>query len=277
MSERPHGYARYKLDGCRCYTCGWAVAQYNDARDHAIRRGTWQPYVDATAAREHVLRLKASGVGDRTIAAAAGLDRKQVRILLHGRPERGTPPPAQIRPATAAALLAVDLTLDLLPGSFLIDATGTHRRLQALTAAGWPQHHLAARLGMTDGNYSSMLNRPQVTAATARAARVLYDELWRADPREAGVNAQAYSRARNHAARLGWAPVGAWDDDTIDNPDAVPDEGTRPSRQDALVEDAEWLARQGYTREQAAARLGVTTGTLNAAISRAARAARSAA
>jgi hypothetical protein len=223
MSTRPHGYARYKLDGCRCYICGWAVAQYNDARERAMRRGTWQPYVDAAPARDHVLRLKESGVGDRTIAAAAGLDRKRVRELLHGRPERDTPPPAQVRPATALALLAVDLTLDLLPAGLPVGATGTRRRLQALTAAGWPLHHLAVRLGMTDPNYNTMLSRPRVTAGTARAVRDLYDQLWRAHPREHGVGAQPFSRARNHAIAHRWAPVGAWDDDTIDDPQAYPD------------------------------------------------------
>ncbi len=34
---RPHGYARYRLDGCHCYTCGWTVAHYNDAREHAMQ------------------------------------------------------------------------------------------------------------------------------------------------------------------------------------------------------------------------------------------------
>lgn len=54
MSSRRHGYARYKLDGCRCYVCGYAAAQHNDAREHAIRRGQWQPFVDAGPVRQHL-------------------------------------------------------------------------------------------------------------------------------------------------------------------------------------------------------------------------------
>jgi hypothetical protein len=223
MAERPHGYARYKLDGCRCYTCGWAVAQYNDARDHAIRRGAWQPYVDAEPARQHVLQLKECGFGDRSVAGLAGVDRKRVRDLLHGRAERGTPPPAQIRPATAVALLGVEPTFDNLPGATVIDATGTVRRLRALVAAGWPQARIAQKLGWTDANLSALLRRERTIVRTARAVRAVYDELWQADPLAAGVASHVCTRARDHAARSGWAPVGAWDDDTIDDPAAGPD------------------------------------------------------
>jgi hypothetical protein len=68
-----------------------------------------------------------------------------------------------------------------------------------------------------------MLRGERTLVRVARAVRALYDELWRADPREHGVDNQAYSRTRNHAAAHGWAPVGAWDDDTIDDPAAFPD------------------------------------------------------
>ncbi|MDX3232921.1 hypothetical protein [Streptomyces sp. ME19-01-6] len=222
-SERLHGYARYRLDGCRCYTCGWAVAQYNDAREHAIRRGQWQPFVDAEPVRQHIRNLQSCDMGLRAIATAANVDRKRLQAVLNGRPERGTPPQAQVRPAFAAAVLAVEPTLDNLGGKTVINAAGASRRLQALVAAGWPQHHLAARLGMTDGNFGATLHRDHVIVQTGRAVRSLYDELWRADPREHGVDNQAYSRARNHAASRQWAPVGAWDDDTIDDPAAFPD------------------------------------------------------
>lgn len=223
MTERPHGYCRYKIDGCRCYTCGWAHACYNDAREESIRRGTWQPYVDAEPARQHVQQLKIAGVGDRTIAMLAGVDRERVRDLLHGRPERGTPPPVQIRPATAAALLSVELTLDVLPRNLLIDATGSHRRVQALAVNGWPLARLGARLGTTGGNLAMRFKAEHVTATVARLSRTVFDELWRADPRKHGVDNQAYARAVNQARANGWAPVGAWDEDSLDDPAAFPD------------------------------------------------------
>lgn len=223
MSDRPHGYARYRLDGCRCYTCAAARSAYDENRAKAITAGTWQPWVDAEPVRVHVRHLQSCDMGLRAIATAADVDRQRLQALLNGRSERGTPPQKQVRPALAAALLAVEPTLDNLGGSTVIDATGTRRRLQALGARGWPQHHLAVRLGMTDSNYGVTLGRDRVIVRTARAVRTLYDDLWNSDPREYGVDNQAYARARNHAAAARWAPVGAWDDDTIDDPAAAPD------------------------------------------------------
>ncbi|MCX5103443.1 hypothetical protein [Streptomyces sp. NBC_00439] len=222
-STRDHGYARYKLDGCRCYTCGWAVAQYRDAREHAIRRGEWQPYVDAAPVREHLERLRACSLGLRRVAEIVHVDRKRLQVILNGRPERGTELQEQVRPALAAAVLRVEPTLDNLGSATPISSVGTHRRLTALVAAGWPQAHLAKRLGMSDGNFSSLLGRSQVIVRTARLVRSVYDELWLSDPREHGVGTQPFSRARNHGASHQWAPPGAWDEDTIDDPAAFPD------------------------------------------------------
>lgn len=223
MSTRPHGYARYKLDGCRCYVCGFAVAQYRDAREHAIRRGEWQPFVDAEPVRAHIRSLNACNMGSRRIAALSGVERKTVLSLLNGRPDRGTPPPTKVRPATAAAILAVQPTLDNLGAATVIDATGTRRRLQALVAGGWPQQHLAAAMGMTPSNFGLTLTAPAVIVRTARAVRHVYDTHWNADPTEHGATVGGVSRARGKAHNLRWAPVGAWDDESIDDPARFPD------------------------------------------------------
>ncbi|ONK09496.1 hypothetical protein [Streptomyces sp. MP131-18] len=223
MSDRPHGYARYRLDGCRCYTCAWARAEYDRRRTMAITAGTWQPWTDAAPVREHIQVLQSCGVGLRTIASAAGIDRKRLQALLRGRPERGTPPQAQVRPALAAAVLAVEPTRDTIAPGTPVVAVGTVRRLQALVAAGWPQAHLAAQLGMTGANFGPLLRALRVTAGTARAVRDLYDRLCLADPAEHGASPGGITRARRMAVDRRWAPMGAWDDDTIDDPAPEPD------------------------------------------------------
>jgi hypothetical protein len=220
--EREHGYARYKLDGCRCYTCGFANATYYEARERAIMYGTWQPFTDAAPVREHLLRLRDCDMGLRRVAAVARVDRKRLQAILTGRPERGTPPQEKVRPALAAAVLAVEPTLDNLGGSTVIAAIGTRRRLQALVARGWPQAQLASRLGWTDANFSDLLRREHVIVRTARAVRALYAQLWDQDPRQHGVTNQAYSRALNAARCSDWSPPAAWDDETLDLPGAKP-------------------------------------------------------
>lgn len=223
MNARPHGYARYRLDGCRCYTCGYARSRYDENRTKAITAGTWQPWVDAEPVRVHVRYLQSCEMGLRTIAARAGINRKSLQAVLHGRPERGTPPQEKVRPELAAAVLAVEPSMENLAPSTLVSPVGTRRRVQALVAVGWPQHHLAGHLGMTPSNFGTMLRRPHVLVRRALAVRAMYDALWNADPREEGATEAGITRAKRYAAECGWAPVGAWDDDVIDDPEAFPD------------------------------------------------------
>lgn len=267
MTARPHGtYARYKLDGCRCYPCAGAASDYRANRERAIAYGTWQPFVDAEPVRRHIRALQSCGMGLRRIAEAAGVDRKRLQVVLTGRPERGTPPQKRIRPAIAAAILAIQPTLDLLGDRTVIDATGTRRRLQALVATGWSISKLADRLGWTPANLARLIKSERTIVATARAVRALYDELWNhAPPEDTHRDRIAASRARNYARANGWVPPLAWDDDRIDDPDARPDLGAETSRTDALAEDVyELITRHGCTPEAAAQRLGITVGYVKA-------------
>lgn len=208
MSERPHGYARYSLDGCRCYVCAWARAQYNDRRERLIRLGQWQPFVDPGVARAHAERLRAAGFGTRQIAALAGLNRKALQDVLNGRTRR-------IRPATHAAVLAVPDGAELADKT-LTPACGTCRRIQALAANGWSLPVQAREVGWLPGNFHALLKRPQITAQTARLVRDLYDR-WSALPPPAGADL-----SRRRARERSWFPPGAWDADTIDDPAVLP-------------------------------------------------------
>ncbi|MFB4320645.1 hypothetical protein [Actinomadura sp. 21ATH] len=218
-AARPHGYARYRLDGCRCYTCAAAVHAYDQHRARAIAYGTWHPFVDAEPARAHVRALLAAGLGTRSIAAAAGVPRQSIQYLLRGRPRGGgpaQPPPERIRPATAAAILSVDLTLDRLPPATRIDATGTRRRVHALAVAGWPHAQVAAHIGTARGNLTAAIKQPRVTVATALKVRAACRALWGLDPASHGVAPHRVEATRRRAQQAGWAPLAAWDD--IDDP-----------------------------------------------------------
>lgn len=101
---------------------------------------------------------------------------------------------------------------------------GAIRRLQALHAVGWSFEALATHLGTSRQYMSQLANGKRrgggVYAWTGDRIAALYDELWDRPP----VGAAAL-RARLHAQRVGWVPPLAWDEETIDDPAAVPNLG----------------------------------------------------
>lgn len=178
-------------------------------RDTAYGRWT-TTMVDANPARKHVLALLDAGMSRRQICALAGVDRKRIAVLL--RPNN---PPAYLWPKIAEAFLSVpipDHPAELAADHDLMDAIGTRRRLQALVAFGWPQAHLAAKLGVTPGNFGPLLGQDQVTAARHRAVVALFDRLQ--------LQPGPSSRAAAYGLKRRWALPFQWDEDTIDEPEA---------------------------------------------------------
>jgi transcriptional regulator with XRE-family HTH domain len=153
------------------------------------------------------------------------------------------------------------------------DATGTRRRLQALALNGWTASALARYLGADAHSLRQITSgtRETVTASTAIAVGHLYDQLWNRFPKQDTAAAQKEAAAVRALARhAGWAPALAWDDDRIDDQQAVP-QGTatapasRYGRVARLVDASEELLAWGYTLRQAAERLGVSRNSLEQA------------
>jgi hypothetical protein len=155
-----------------------------------------------------------------------------------------------------------------------VDATGTQRRLQALIWNGWSMGLLAGRLGCA----RSVIRRrllvfTRVYPAAAEEVRVLYDGLWdQAPPEGTPREKRAATMARRYARENGFAPPLAWDDDTIDDPDASPAEGWERRdvrRWGTLAEEAGELFGFGLGVDGAAERLGVSRNTLTTTLGRA--------
>lgn len=207
MSERPHGYNRYKTDGCRCFTCRVDNSRY--MRDYRAGRGTMQvDYVPARPVMEHILHLSACGVGYRRLAELTGVHDRTIRRWRYGETD-------VVSKALAVRVLAVQP--DAAAPRWL-EATGTRRRIQALAAIGWPVTEMAPRVGWRISNFSQLLRRSGVQRATARKVETLYDELSMLVPEES----LSVVRARARARRDMWFPPLAWDDEKLDDPDALP-------------------------------------------------------
>ena len=97
---------------------------------------------------------------------------------------------------------------------------GVTRRLRALNALGYSQDDLAARLGVHYSWVCKLMSteRAQVNKVnpdTVTRVTDLYNQL--------SMTPGPSERARRAARIKGWAPPLAWDDDTIDDPNAQPD------------------------------------------------------
>lgn len=234
IAQHAHGhYATYKLDHCRCAPCTDANTAYMRNRTRQSVYGRWQPYVPADAARAHVLELRAQGLGLKRIARASGVPHGALSKLIYGDPSRRQKPSLRIRRETERRLLAVTASIETLGARVGVDATGTHRRLQALVAAGWSQSQLAVRLGMNRSNFGTMLQRNKVGSCTVRAVRALYAELADVPPPETTHREKiAASQARNYAKSRGWLAPAWWDDDQLDGTAA-----TQPAVADIDVDE----------------------------------------
>lgn len=114
-------------------------------------------------------------------------------------------------------------------GPLLVDATGTRRRLRALAAIGWPNAAIGALAGADHSTVSAWSNNARVRAGTADTVRRVYDEL--------SMTPGPSAKVRQIAARKGWAPPLAWDDDSIDDPAARPSTGAWAARRAAPMDE----------------------------------------
>jgi DNA-binding CsgD family transcriptional regulator len=111
-------------------------------------------------------------------------------------------------------------------GHLLRPSLSTGLRLRALVARGWDRGRLGERLGMKPQYVSALIaaQSPRVTPDVQARVAKLYDEIW-----DAPAPGRLAGRTRKHAARRGWQPPLALDDDTLAAMDKMPSLGTGPS------------------------------------------------
>lgn len=265
-ANHQHGtYLAYQKDRCRCDPCRRAGSRGLKLIAHRTRTGT-HSYVDAARARQHVEQLL-TVLTITQIAERSGVGPQSVYVLLGLAKDRQ--PSKRIMRRNEAALLAVRADRFGAEARGLVDATGTRRRLQALVAIGWPANHLRLRMGWSSRTAYVILrtSAPTVTARVRHQMAALYDELSLTVPSPS----RYVTRARNLARSRGWAVPLAWDDDTIDDPDARPHVGIRRGTAiEHVIEDYhDTWAHHGGDIQQAADRLGMQRNHLDKTLSRA--------
>ncbi|MFF7142322.1 hypothetical protein ACFZB5_13875 [Streptomyces nodosus] len=258
--EAPHHtkltcYTDYR---CRRPEC---VRRYNDWQNnrlHAKATGTWQPLIDATPVREHLHKLHAVGITPHRVSVLTGIDWNTIRLYTQPAPKQGRGMFRRTTPEFEAKILAIQPEPTL---SGLVDPTGTCRRIQALSAIGWPLKELGPHIGVRPDNVRRLLKgrQPRVQGTTAQGAIDAYAQLRNDHPSKHGVSAIGISRALRNAKQHRWAPPKYWDQypGAIDDPHFIPE--YRKPRIAVVAEEAHWLMTAGrLTRADAADRLGIT-------------------
>ena len=205
-------------------------------RDRGIART-----IDAAPVRTHLATLRAAGMTWRAIGEVCGVTASALCAIGLGQT-------STVNAVRARRILAVR------PGAVYaranvaghVPAVGARRRIRALLAIGWTHAHICQTAGLPRMRSAVVLSQAGDLVALATHDRIAaaYDEL----------SMRQGPSVRNR--RLGYPPPLAWDDETIDDPDATPDLGARTRGLDL----DEWLhlVHGGATPEAASERCGVT-------------------
>ena len=206
-----YGYATKRR--CPCDPCRLAVSRYAKRLAYDKANGV-RRRCDAAPVRAHVQQLVDQGATPNAVARAAGVTRSQVQRLLFGNPHKESGVVEFLMPKTALALMEVTLT-DALAELGFVPAVGTHRRIQALAARGYTKAEIGLAMGVSDSAVFNLMARDTLTLGVAEKVKVAYEKLC--------MGSGSSETMRWRALREGWLPPLAWDEHTMDDPDAKPD------------------------------------------------------
>lgn len=200
----------------------WRLRQIREAQRDA-RAGNPRS-VPADEVRAHIERYVRFGGYVLDLSNESGVSQMAIYRIRSGQ--------KRVYRENAAALLAVRLP---------VTTIGLTRRLQALAVAGFTSAVVEAEVGcgqttiqaLRQGNRNRR-NRSKWGPEIVRAYRTLDGK----NPADFGIARRVAHHQRMRCLRMGWAPAGCWDPDTIDEPSAI----------------AEWTGacgtQLGYTRHR---------------------------
>lgn len=204
------------------YDKAWNVAYRRD-RDAGRPR-----YVGAAPVRARLQALVDAHVPVRALGRVTGLSATTVRKILDGDQPR-------VQRATAARVARMspgDVYANQSTGH--VPRVGAARRVQALLALGWPHHALGAA-GIVNSAQIIGASGDLITVQRWRQVRDVYDRL--------SMCPGPSPETRGWAAKLGYHPPLAWDEEGIDDPTVMPGRDATTARREDCVIDEVAVAR----------------------------------
>lgn len=201
-----HGERPRYLRGCRCLPCREANKRY--CKQYRVKTIRQPIRIDAAPVRELLQEWVDQGYSQTQIGDAVGKKSGDISKLLRGQ--------ATIAPSVAERILRSPGPAGT-PAHARVDSTGTIRRGRALHAIGYQIYAIAEAVPMATNHLGRVLyHQPAaVSAGVAQGMAALYKQ-WSGRPGPSHF-------ARHNARRRSWDGPLAWDDDTIDNPNARPE------------------------------------------------------
>jgi hypothetical protein len=261
-----HGVRSGYTRGCRCEPCQDANRKWRKAYTLRAHRSGGKIRIDPAAVQAHIDHLS-EHMSMSAIENASGVARSTM-----GRIRRGEV--KAVHPSVAKRILAIRAGEPC--GTSWVSAVGARRRVQALQCLGWSMPRIVDEVGGYGRQNLKLLidgERLWITSNVNERIKVAYDRLSMSLPTPTDHHdVAAATKARNRAARNGWAPPLAWDDDKIDDPNATPYLGAQtltPSQRHA-ENVADLLAHDPLaTLPKLAERLGLSANGLHVALVRA--------
>jgi transcriptional regulator with XRE-family HTH domain len=186
-------------------------------------------YVDAAEMQARIRKLHdVHQITFERISQKTGVDQATIKAHYHGEWSvvRGRRSGDALTTCTWATANAV-MTTRFGPADVrqCIRSTGTQRRLRAMVAAGYPQRWLAETTGrpLAALNHFLLRGSIEVTKEHAAAVEQTYRKYVDTDPLDVGIPPRSKTYALGLARKHGYEPSICWDEDTIEDPAALPE------------------------------------------------------
>lgn len=187
------------------------------------------PY-STSGVREHLTKLHDAGMDMSDVSLQCDVHTTRLRALLTGWDHVYHKPVDTILVGTRNKVLATDYAPPVGRGA-RVSALGARRRFRAMQADGFTYPFLANLMGWhTKQSFtrvhdlaSARRSKEYVYFTTHQAIADMYDRNLIKWPQDYPQWNHRPGYAINNAQKHGWAPRGAWDADTIDDPEAFPE------------------------------------------------------